>query len=161
MEVKLSLVIVTCRRTADLLTRPLIKILVFLLPYMTQWAFLGNEGHRARQINNCMLVILDWLPVQSSNVFFSPAILSLVSTDCILKLWTEILKLIVSIVFVRHLMGFLRKVFFLLYWGRNVAATKSASLFNGKFRYFAKVLPKIDACFWYLTRRNSSELVLK
>lgn len=51
-----------------------------------------------------------------------------------------------SVVFVRHLMGFFRKVFFLLCWGRNVAAAKSASLFNGKFSYFAKVLPKIDAC---------------
>lgn len=34
-----------------------------------------------------------------------------------------------------------------------MAASKSASLFNGKFRYFAKILPKIDACSWYLTQK--------
>jgi len=51
--------------------------------------------------------------------------------------------------------------FFLLYWGKNVAAAKSASLFNGKVDYFAKVLPKVDAYSWYLTQSSSLEFALK
>ena len=88
--------------------------------------------------------------------FFSPAILSLLSTDYVQKLWTESLRLIPSVVFARYLMGF-----FLLYWGKNVAAAKSASLFNGKVDYFAKVLPKVDAYSWYLTQSSSLEFALK
>lgn len=86
-----------------------------------------------------MLAISVWLPVQSSKcVLFFLAILSLLSTDYMQKLWTEILKLIVSIVFVRCLMGFFRKGFFLFYWGRNVVAANRGSLFNGILQSFAK-----------------------
>lgn len=106
--------------------------------------------HIARQ-SNYMLVILDWLPVQSSRYgvgvcLFFQAILGLLSTDLMQKLRIEILTLITSVVFVRHLMGFFRKIFFILCWGKNLPAAKSASLFNGKLSYFAKVLPKTDAC---------------
>lgn len=150
MEVKLSLVIVTCRRTADLLTRPL----VFLSPYMTQWASL--EMKAAWHGQSTKLVILDWLPVQPSKCFgfffplSSACFLLAVRKSCEQKSWSWLHQAFRSVVFVRHLMAFFRKVFFLWYWGRNVAAPKSASLLNGRFSYFTKVLPKIAACSWCL-----------
>lgn len=57
------------------------------------------------------------------------------------------MELIVSTVFVRHLMGSVRKVLFFLYCRRNVATAKSANLFNGKIQLLSKTFAK-DRCLF-------------
>lgn len=94
---------------------------------VTQGALFGNESQVSRQISHVILICYTGLASCSVLRMFFSAILSLVSIECLQKLWTEILRLIVSVVFVRHLMGSFGKMLSLSYWGKNVASAKSAT----------------------------------
>lgn len=109
---------------------------------MTQGAFYGIEGHMARQII-CILVILDWLPFSPQNVWVFFQLSSTCFLLMICKSWKQNDGTDSERSFCKAFDGICQKGI-LLVLEKECGTAKSASLFNGKFSYFAK--PAIDAC---------------